>query len=405
MSLLLSLIVLLSGGLVAYSYVGFPLLLRWLSKGKTLPGPVFGPDAPDLPAVDILLAAHNEQEVIEQKIRSTFATTYPVEKVRLLVGSDNSSDQTNALLARLAAEFPQLRATIFTERQGKPGVMQHLSAQATSPVLVLTDANVFFEPDTLHELVKHFAHPQVGLVGAGVLAPPLLAGHRTGVTAQESAYLARENHFKYQESLLWGAAMGAHGGAFAVRRAAYTPAPIGFVVDDFFISMAALRAGYQVLLNPAARATEDVGDHAAEEFRRKARISVGNFQNLHEFRTLLWPPRRGAALAFWSHKVLRWLAPHLLLLSLLANTVLVARGAGWFWQLALAGQLGLPLLGLLGGALRRASGPSGAGLRFVGHFYYMNLALLVGWWRYMRGQRSAVWQPTARNQRELRVKS
>jgi cellulose synthase/poly-beta-1,6-N-acetylglucosamine synthase-like glycosyltransferase len=391
MSLLLSLVVLLSGGLVAYSYVGFPLLLRWLSQGKTLPGPVFAPDSPDLPAVDILLAAHNEQEVIEQKIRSTFATTYPLAKVRLLVGSDNSSDQTNALLERLAAEFPQLHATVFAERQGKPGVMQHLSAQATAPVLVLTDANVFFEPDTLYELVKHFARPQVGLVGAGVLAPPVLASHRTGVTAQESAYLARENHFKYQESLIWGAAMGAHGGAFAVRRAAYTPAPVGFVVDDFFISMAALRAGYQVLLNPAARATEDVGDHAAEEFRRKARISVGNFQNLHEFKALLWPMWRGAALAFWSHKVLRWLTPHLLLLSLFATVVLVARGAGWFWQLALAAQLGLPLLGLLGRV-------AGAKLRFVGHFYYMNLALLVGWWRYVRGQRSAVWRPTARNQ-------
>lgn len=394
MSLLLSLVVLLSGGLVVYSYVGFPLLLRWLSQGKTLPGPVFGPGSPDLPAVDILLAAHNEQEVIEQKIRSTFATTYPLAKVRLLVGSDNSSDQTNALLAQLATEFPQLHFTVFAERQGKPGVMQHLSAQAVAPVLVLTDANVFFEPDTLYELVKHFAHPQVGLVGAGVLAPPAPAGVGAGVTAQEGAYLARENHFKYQESLIWGAAMGAHGGAFAVRRAAYTPAPVGFVVDDFFISMAALRAGYHVLLNPAARATEDVGDHAAEEFRRKARISVGNFQNLHEFKALLWPPWRGVALAFWSHKVLRWLTPHLLLLSLLANFWLVARGAGWFWQLALAGQLGLPLLGLLGRF-------AGAKLRFVGHFYYMNLALLVGWWRYVRGQRSAVWRPTARNQQKV----
>jgi cellulose synthase/poly-beta-1,6-N-acetylglucosamine synthase-like glycosyltransferase len=395
MSWLLSLVVLLSGGLVAYSYVGFPLLLKVLSRGKTLPGPVFAPGAPELPAVDILLAAHNEQEVIEQKIRSTFATTYPSEKVRLLVGSDNSSDQTNALLTQLAAEFPRLHFTAFAERQGKPGVMQHLSAQAIAPVLVLTDANVFFEPDTLYELVKHFANPQVGLVGAGVLAPPASPGAGPGVTTQESAYLARENHFKYQESLIWGAAMGAHGGAFAVRRSAYTPAPVGFVVDDFFISLAALRAGYQVLLDPAARATEDVGDHAAEEFRRKARISVGNFQNLHEFKALLWPPWRGAALAFWSHKGLRWLAPHLLLLSLVANVVLVARGAGWFWQLALAGQLGLPLLGLLGGALPLA------GLRFVRHFYYMNLALLVGWWRYVRGQRSAVWQPTARNQQQV----
>lgn len=389
---------LLSGGLVVYSYAGFPLLLGRLSGGRALPGPVHGP-ADALPAVDILLAAHNEEVVIEQKIRRTFATTYPLSQLRLLVGSDASTDGTNALLARLAAEFPQLRVTTFAARQGKPGVMQHLSAQATAPVLVLTDANVFFEPTTLFELVKHFARPEVGLVGAGVLAPPTPPGAGQGVTAQESAYLARENHVKYQESLIWGAAMGAHGGAFAVRRAAYTPAPVGFVVDDFFISMAALRAGYQVLLDPAARATEDVGDHAAEEFRRKARISVGNFQNVHEFRALLWPPWGGVGLAFWSHKVLRWLTPQLLLVALAANAALVMRGAGWFWQLALAGQVGLPLLGGLDWLLRRLGRPAGAGLRYVRHFYLMNLALLVGWWRYLRRQRSAVWRPTVRNQR------
>jgi cellulose synthase/poly-beta-1,6-N-acetylglucosamine synthase-like glycosyltransferase len=395
---LLIVLTLLSGALIVYSYVGFPLLLNRLSRGRTLPGPVFGP-TDELPAVDVLLAVHNEELVLEQKVRSTFATTYPPGHLRLLVGSDNSSDNTNAILARLASEFPQLQVTAFSQRQGKPGVMQHLSAQATAPVLVLTDANVFFEPDTLFELVKHFANPQVGLVAANVQAPLVAAGSGVGVAAQERAHLARENHFKYQESVVWGAAMGAHGGAFAVQRAAYTPAPVEFVVDDFFTSMAALRAGYQVLLNPAARATEDVGDHVSEEFRRKARISVGNFQNAHEFRPLLWPPWRGVAFAFWSHKILRWLTPHLLLCCLAANVGLVARGAGWFWQLVLLGQLGLPLLGSLDWLLRKVGGPHLAGLRFVRHFYLMNAALLVGWWRYVRRQRSAVWQPTVRNQR------
>lgn len=399
MSGLLSLLVLLSGGLVAYSYAGYPLLLSWLSRGSALPGPVFPPDSPGLPAIDLLLAAHNEEQVIEQKIRSTFATTYPLRKVRLLVGSDQSGDRTNALLAQLATEFPQLRVTTFAERQGKPGVMQHLAAQATAPVLVLTDANVFFEPSTLYELVKYFANPQVGLVGAGVVAAPTLPGPRAGVTAQESAYLARENQLKYQESLIWGAAIGVPGGAFAVRWAAYTPAPAGFVVDDFFSSMAALRAGYRVLLNPAARAVEDVGDHATEEFRRKARISVGNFQNVHEFRTLLWPSWRGVAFAFWSHKVLRWLTPHLLLLALAANVGLVSRGAGAFWRLALLGQIGLPLLGLLDWPWRGQRGYGGQACGYIRHFYLMNAALLLGWWRYVRGQRSPVWRPTVRNQR------
>ena len=389
-------VVLGHGLLVAHSYVGFPWLLARQARGRTLPGPTYAPDAPDLPAVDVLLAVHNEQAVLVEKVRRTFATTYPAGKVRLLVGSDNSTDGTNELLAQLAQEFPGRDYQVFTERQGKPGVMQHLSARATAPVLVLTDANVFFEPDTLLELVRHFRRPAVGLVAANVAAPPPTPGEPTsGVLAQERAYLARENLLKYREGVLWGATIGAHGGAFAVRRTAYVPAPAGFVVDDFFISQSVLRAGFQTVLNPAAHATEDVGDLLPEEFRRKARIAVGNFQNLREFRGLLWPPWRGAAYAYWSHKVLRWLTPQLLLLALAANVALLALGGGnGLWWLTLLPQLLLPALALLDWL----GAPRWPGLRYARHFYAMNAALLLGWWRYLRGQRSAVWQPTQRNQ-------
>lgn len=388
-------VVLGSGVLIAHSYVAFPLLLRALARGRRLPKLTYAPDAPELPAIDVLLAVHNEQQVLEEKVRRTFATTYPAGKLRLLVGSDNSTDGTNALLAQLAQEFPTLDYQVFTQRQGKPGVMQHLSARATAPLLVLTDANVFFEPDTLYELARHFRRPAVGLVAANVAAPPARPGEpAAGIVAQERAYLARENQLKYREGVVWGAAIGAHGGAFAVRRAAYVPAPAGFVVDDFFISQSVLQAGYQTLLEPAARATEDVGDHLPEEFRRKARIAVGNFQNLREFGALLWPPWRGAAFAYWSHKVLRWLTPQLLLLALAANVTLLARGGGWWWQATLAAQLVLPLLALLDWL----TGRNWRGPRYARHFYAMNAALLVGWVRYLRGQRSAVWQPTLRNQ-------
>jgi hypothetical protein len=142
---------------------------------------------------------------------------------------------------------------------------------------------------------------------------------------------------------------------------------------------------------------EDVSDHLPEEFRRKARISAGNFQNLAEFRQLLWPPWRGVAFAFWSHKVLRWLTPLLLLLALAANVALVLRGAGWFYQLTLAGQLALPLLVLLDRVVGRL-GWHPRLLRFVTHFYSMNAALALGLWRYLRGVRTTVWQPTQRNQ-------
>ena len=380
--------------LVAHTYVLFPVLLARLARGRRQNPDVYAPGAPDLPAVDILLAAHNEEAVIAEKIRSTFATTYPLDRLRLLVGSDNSSDRTNVLLAALAEKYPQLRVEAYGQRTGKPGVIDRLARQATAPVLVLTDANVFFAPDTLFELVKHFHNPVIGLVGGNILNPE----HRAeGISGQEKAYLERENQMKYQEGVVWGAMMGAFGGCFAVRRACYHPAPAEFLVDDFYITMAVLRDGYQTINELDAVCYEDVSDHLPEEFRRKARISAGNFQNLREFRRLLWPPWRGVAFAWWSHKVLRWCTPQLLLLLLAATVGLVASGAGWFFWLALAGQLGLPLLLLLDAALQRR-GRHPRLLRFITHFYSMNAALLLGYWRYLRGIKTTVWQPTQRFQ-------
>jgi cellulose synthase/poly-beta-1,6-N-acetylglucosamine synthase-like glycosyltransferase len=106
--------------LVAHTYVLFPWLLGWLARGRQQQAQVYAPGAAELPAVDILLAAHNEEAVIAEKVRSTFVTTYPLDRLRLLVGSDNSSDQTNALLTQLSREYPQLHVEIYTERTGKP---------------------------------------------------------------------------------------------------------------------------------------------------------------------------------------------------------------------------------------------------------------------------------------------
>lgn len=381
-------------GLVAHTYVGFPWLLARLARGRRQNQQVYTPNSPDLPAVDILLAVYNEEQVLEEKIRSTFTTTYPLDRLTLYLGSDNSQDGTNALAARLAAEYPGLRFRPFGQRRGKPGVMEALSSEATAPVLVLTDANVFFAPDTIYQLVKHFRNPSVGQVGGHILN---LDHRREGISGQEKAYLERENQIKYQEGVVWGAMIGAFGGCFAVRRSCYDPAPPSYIVDDFFISMRVLQQGYQALNELDALCYEDVSDRLPEEFRRKARISAGNFQNLVTFRRLLWPPWRGLSFAYWSHKVLRWLTPLLLLLMLLANAVLVLRGAGWFYQLLLAGQLAAPALLLLDAALHRLNLHSRL-LRFVTHFYSMNAALLLGFWRFLGGIKTTVWEPTQRFQ-------
>jgi len=387
----------LAGGilLIAHTYLFFPLLLNRLSRHRMQNQDIYAPHDPTLPYVDILLAVFNEEQVIEEKVLTTFNTTYPTDKLTFYIGSDNSQDQTNSIVTRLASLYPKLRFRTFTRRLGKPGVMNTLAQDATAPVLVLTDANVFFTPDTLYHLVKHFRNPAIGQVGGHILNPN---HHREGISGQEKAYLERENMVKYQEGVVWGAMVGAFGGCFAVRRSCYHPAPSSFLVDDFYISLAVLRDGYQAINELNAQCYEDVSDYLPEEFRRKARISAGNFQNLCAFRQLLWPPWRGVSFAYWSHKVLRWLTPLLLLLTLIVNVLLVARDAGWVYRLILAGQLTGPSLMLVDWWLRRYHNRHPRVLRFITHFYSMNAALLLGLYRYVHGVRTTVWEPTQRYQ-------
>ena len=391
--------------LVGHTYVLFPALLTALIRRPRPASVIYAPTAPDLPAVTVLLAAYNEEQVIEEKIRRTFATTYPAGRFTLIVGSDASTDHTNAIIERLQAEYGPGRLLLrrFGARTGKTQIINALAADATAPVLVLTDANVFFAPDTLFQLVKYFADPAVGLVGGNILNEEV---RREGISVQEKAYLLRENRMKYQEGVVWGAMMGAFGGCYAVRREAFRPVPPTYLVDDFFLSMQVLADGWRALNALEAVAYEDVSNELREEFRRKVRIATGNFQNLRHFRRLLWPAgganRGGVAFAFWSHKVLRWVTPHLLLLLLLTTLGGVALSAagtltGLLWRVLLIALLTVPALLGLDWALRRA-GIHNRLLRFITHFCAMNAALLRGWWRSRSTIESSVWTPTRRFQ-------
>jgi hypothetical protein len=253
----------------------------------------------------------------------------------------------------------------------------------------MTDANVFFEPEVLTKLGRHFVDPRVGVVSSAFVSYPASA---EGISVQETSYLQYESTLKFHESLLFGACIGANGGCYAIRKADYVPTPPRCIADDFFIGMQALLRNKRCLLDPEARAVLPPMSQSQREFKRRVRISAGNFQNLHFF---CWKSLRlkpSAQFCYWSHKVLRWLTPFMLLLCLLANIPL------WhvhiLYQLSLAGQILLLALsladGLLGG--KALLGP----IRTIRHFYVMNAALLVGFFRWARGIRAGTWTPSRR---------
>lgn len=371
------------------SYLIYPLIAGILSGLRDENKQVLAV-TDELPYVSIIMAVFNEENVIFEKIQSIYDTGYPADRLELLVGSDGSSDRTNEILEEFARDFKSFHSFAFPERRGKPAVINELQDKARGEILVMTDAQVLFTQHTIFELVKHYRNDQIGLVGANILNTRI---DKSGISFQEWSFMSREIKLKYHEGRAWGTMIGAYGACYSLRNEYYSKIPEGYSVDDFYITMKVLENHKKCILEMKALGYENVPNRLSEEFRRKIRIASGNFQNLKAFYKLLWPPFTGLAFSFFSHKVLRWLGPFFLLLILISNCVLAFNHP--FYRILLIIQGGLIICPFIDFLLRKI-GLHIVILRFITHFYSMNLALLAGFLKFIKGTETNVWQPTRR---------
>ena len=383
----------ISAGLLLYTYGGYPLVLILLGSLQQFRSDLrFGlarrtrrasRDVVGRPRVSIVFAAHNEEAVIADKMVNCAELDYPADALEILVGCDACTDAT-AALARSAAP-PNATVYEFPDRCGKPGVLNKLLPRAHGEIVVFCDANTEFEPDAVHALVRHFKRPEIGCVCGELRLRS--RGQATG----EQLYWRFETLLKFLESRL-NMLVGANGAVFAIRRSLFLPIPPDGVVEDFLIAMNVRAAGHRVVYEPEAIAWEEVAPNARQEFRRRVRIGAGNFQALRHTWRMLNPLAGAVALAFWSHKVCRWLVP-LFLVAAEISAVTLAREPVYGAAAALGGAL--VLLALLGHRLDlRARYWAPASVPY--YFLSMNLALLLGLIAFGRGTQSTVWTPTAR---------
>ena len=381
--------------LMLHSYVVFPFLLHLLSSGKKGNTTIYNLSR-ELPHLYILMSVFNEQNVIKEKLESVFATSYPLDKIFFYIGSDNSSDDTNQIIHDYSEKYSQIRFFPFSDRRGKSGVLNKLYDEiartgiSDSDIFILTDANVMFTRDCLYEMTKHFKNHSIGQVAANILNK---GQKQKGISNQESSYIQRENRIKYQEGLIWGAMQGAFGACYAMRADCFTHIPPNFLMEDFYISMNILQKGKKAISELKAICYEDVSDEVSEEFKRKTRISTGNYQNL----SIYWPMMfRFDAVAFclFSHKVIRWAGPFIIILIWISSVFLSISVS--FYLLACIG-LSLSFMSPLLDRLLEIFGIRFAILRYVSYFYLMNIALLYGLYKYINGTTSSAWNPTKRN--------
>lgn len=353
--------------------------LRSTRAGKSSRGPKTGL----APSVSLVVAAYNEASCIGQKLENSLALDYPAHRFEVLIGSDGSTDGTDEIVRTCQDERVRLSSAA---RAGKTSVLNRCIPMAHGDIIVLSDANTMIEPEAIQALVRHFEDPEVGAV-----CGKLRLYNPTKQDYEESAYWNYESLIKFYEGKR-GAVVGANGGLYAIRRRLFTQLPPSTIVDDFVIPLRILEQGYKVVYEAEAVAHEETTEDYGKEFGRRARIAAGNFQSLKMVPGLLLPTAGFPAFAFWSHKLLRWCAPALMAVALVANLFLLD---SVFYRLTLFAQAMFYALAYLG----KAGVLKGTGRRIASVAYYfvtMNLAIVVGFWRFLRNAQKAAWDRTAR---------
>ncbi len=366
--------------LILYTYFLYPFLLFLLTQFKReKPAAPIGSE--DLPSVSVIIAAYNEEAVIEKKIRNALALNYPKDKIEILIGSDGSTDKTDTICMQYA---DQIRFHRVEPRQGKSNVLNTLVPLAKNEILLFTDANTVLQEESLKKLTVHFADRSIG----GVCGRLILESRTQGVEAYEKAYWKYESDIKNLESRLYST-VGANGGIYAIRKELFRTIPKDTIIDDFWISLGILKQGKKIYFEKEAIAKETISETIIDEFWRKVRIGSGNLQTLLLVPVIDCPNRAFIHFAYYSHKVIRWMTP--LLLIILYISILALSSEPIFVNMFYLSNL-LIFVSSLAVILNIKN----RSMNLIGYFSLFNFALLWGYIRFIMGKQSVIWKKAAR---------
>ena len=337
-----------AGGALAWTHVGYPLTAAALARLR--PRPVRRDDV--TPEVTVVVAAHDEEDVIGARVENILALDYPLERLDLVVVSDGSTDGTDAAVEALAAREPRVRL-LRRPRGGKVAAQDAAVAETSREIVAFSDANARWEPDALRLLVRSFADPEVAYVCGQVKF------ERPEGTSREGLYWRYEIWLREQESALAGIT-GGNGAIYAVRREDYLDGDPRFGHDLGFPYALAQR-GRRAVFDPEAVSTEKTARDNEDEYRRKVRMLAQCWLHLLTGR-MLRPAEPLYLFEVVSHRVLRY-SSGLLHITLFVTSARLARRGG-VYRLALSGQLAW--LGLAAAGRLRLPVP-GAGLAW----YYL----------------------------------
>lgn len=373
-------------GLIFFTYIGYPVSL-WLSIKSGLGKKKREMNEEELPTMVFVVAAYNEEACIRAKIENTLQLHYDRERLRLVVVTDGSNDQTAAIVQ----EYPQVTWLHQAARRGKVAAINRIMPLIKAEVVVLSDANTTLNVEALEEIGRAYYDPEVGAVSGEKVVG---SSEIDDATASEGMYWRYESAIKKLDSDL-NTMVGCAGELMSFRRELYQPVEEDIYIEDFVMSMRIAAAGYRVQYCPEARACELPSATIGDEMTRKVRIAVGGLQAIWRLRHLLNPLKYGLlTYQYIGHRALRWtLAPLSLLLLLVINPSLYASAP--IYEILMWAQVGFYSIALLGSLLKQKK-MKVKGLFIPYYFVMMNFAVFLGFFRLIKGQQKVTWEKAER---------
>jgi len=382
--------------IIFYSYVGYGIVLLILTGIKQLfimevSGIQVQSDVDRLPEVTLVIAAYNEECIIEEKIKNCFSLNYPNEKLFFLFITDGSSDKTNDIIGR----YPEIKLLHQKERRGKTAALNRAMKYVHTPITVFCDANAMLNRSAIKRIVLQYRQAKTG--GVSGEKRIIVKGNADAAAVGEGLYWKYESILKRMDGELYTVA-GAAGELFSIRTALWEPLPDETILDDFVISTRVNLKGYRIAYEPNAYASEFPSSSIAEERKRKIRISAGAFQAMpliaEIFNVFKYPV---LFFQFFSHRFLRWtLTPLCLPMLFIVNILLFLYAGNSFYTLTFIGQV-IFYLTALAGFYFEPNAYAGRIIKICHYFFFMNYSLYLGFIKFLRGRQSVVWDKARRD--------
>jgi cellulose synthase/poly-beta-1,6-N-acetylglucosamine synthase-like glycosyltransferase len=378
-----------STAVLFYIYAGYPLLVYLVSV--IAPRRVRRGDCE--PSVSVIITAYNEEKDIAAKLRNTLELDYPKETIEIIVASDGSTDGTDEIVRSFGSDGVKL----FRQegRLGKTSAQNTAVEMAAGEIILFSDATTMYRPDVLRAMLPSFADDTIGCVsGKLIYVDPANTGIGTGARS----YWSYETFLKKAESRACSL-IGVSGCLYAVRRSAYVPM-YAEACSDFLIATAIFEQGLRTVYEPDAVCTEETNNRAERELQMRVRVITQTYTDLWRHSYMMNPVRSGFyAVQLFSHKVLRYSVP-MWLVALLASSFALSFSSSIFLLIFLA-QCGVYGAAVLSWALGR--GGKNIGLMAVPQYFLLtNVASVMAFFRFIKGDKLATWEPIREPGKETR---